>query len=540
MTNARELPQLYDVEGLLAALDRLYPRMLSQIDRDPDSPTYGSCDRHFWQYRLNDFDSGVVQQTSLVLATLYHLAEAADLSGCRYLQASHRPYWAALAAAINRRNVRLFADRGCMDEYYPGENSYPATAFAGYATLKSALMLDQQEIIARPGLAAAVRKLLTRDSGGAANQDVASAAFLLLYARSRDWRTAEVRNKAERLIAGTDGSSSFLEYGGFDVGYATVSLNYLAYMDADGTHAATNGLFRLAHILADFVTPTGLLGGEFASRNTTYFLPYGFLAVARQSPQLAKRFTPLDMGAVLDKLDDRYLMHYVLPSLAMTALSLARNGAPGMSPVEETAAWRSAHHRCTGLYSGSNGRASIFVGLNKGGAFQIEVEGRTDIDCGYRVHRGGTAYATCVLDEAPDCQVSEGPNGVEIRVEAPFQRYRPLIASPNKSVTLRLVRFLGPALSTYFKQRMIKRPVVLPGVRLKRRLAIDYEAETVTVEDTIVGMATGDRLTASPASSLRTVPSAKFFQAGEEICFLDAAGQGDLVKPQSRKVFSLR
>ena len=47
------------------------PRILSQIDRDPNSPTYGCCDRNFWHYKIRDFPSAILQQSGYGLALLY-------------------------------------------------------------------------------------------------------------------------------------------------------------------------------------------------------------------------------------------------------------------------------------------------------------------------------------------------------------------------------------------------------------------------------------------------------------------------------------
>ena len=49
------------------------PRILSQLDRDPDSPTFGCFDRNYWHYKMRDFSSIVLQQGMLVLETLHDL-----------------------------------------------------------------------------------------------------------------------------------------------------------------------------------------------------------------------------------------------------------------------------------------------------------------------------------------------------------------------------------------------------------------------------------------------------------------------------------
>lgn len=47
------------------------PKVLSQIDRDKNSRTYGCCDRNYWHLKTRDFSSAILQQSGLSLALLY-------------------------------------------------------------------------------------------------------------------------------------------------------------------------------------------------------------------------------------------------------------------------------------------------------------------------------------------------------------------------------------------------------------------------------------------------------------------------------------
>ena len=49
------------------------PLVLTQVDRDKDSKTFGSCDRNYWHLKIRDFSSAILQQTGLTLALLYKL-----------------------------------------------------------------------------------------------------------------------------------------------------------------------------------------------------------------------------------------------------------------------------------------------------------------------------------------------------------------------------------------------------------------------------------------------------------------------------------
>src|SRR5262249_24397272 len=100
------LPAFFAGDDLLAVLDRLNPRLLAQVDRDPHSPTHRYPARGFWPSRLHDSPSAPLQQASLAFACLARLADAHDLAGCRHLTRAAAPHWRDTAAAINRYTVR--------------------------------------------------------------------------------------------------------------------------------------------------------------------------------------------------------------------------------------------------------------------------------------------------------------------------------------------------------------------------------------------------------------------------------------------------
>jgi len=514
--------RLFDLQRYLSLIDTLYPRFLNQIDRDPDSPTYGSCDRLFWMCRQHDFDSGVLQQAPLVLAGLWKLAVQGTALGGEHIDPGHRSYWRELALGVAQRNAGLLEKNGLLDEYYPGEQSLPGTVFAAYATLKSADIFGFDEIVSHPGLRKTAERLLARHASPAANQDTAAAAYLALYAKLNHWQSDRCTDVVGNLLAGIPGAAPFSEYGGGDLGYATVSLNYLAHMLEDRSHDVHAHILELAGFIADFVSPKGGIGGEYASRSTTYFLPYGLVTAARQSEALAAVLGRLDVRSCFERLDDRYLMHYCFPSLVMGAASLAAAPLPPAAPPASgiPSEWRVSDHANRGLLSIRNDRSAVFIGLNKGGTFQAETGEETYIDCGYRIRRGGRVYATCVVDEDCQAEVHSTPDGSTAAVTANFLSYRTLVASPLKTVILRALGFMGPQLNAYFKKRLIQSPMVLDDVKLKRTIKFDARANRLEIEDRIDGMTENDRLEVSPPVSPRLVPSARFFQQGDVAAFV--------------------
>lgn len=515
---------LFDLNSLVTLLDQNVPRLISQIDRDPDSPTYGSVDRGFWMYRLHDFDSGVVQQASLTLAALADLSEKIDLSSTIYLKTVPAEYWRSLAKAINLRNLTLMKKTGFVDEYYPGEQSFPGTVFISYAVLKSALLLGQDEVVQSPTLEKLVLKILSRKASPAANQDTAAAAFLALYSQVHNWRVDQTQVVLGELLGRPDQGGKFWEYGGLDVGYSTVSLNYLGYIYADqtGPDFTAEKLTDLAGLISQFVTPSGNLGGEYAARSTTYFLPFGFLAAASLNEDIAGRLQHLDLVSAYQRLDDRYLVHYCLPSLAVSTLYLAEQGLLKTASHSRPTEWQSEYYSDFDLFQAVKQDVSVFVGMNKGGTIQIESAGETMIDCGYRLFRDGQVYATCVLESSPNVSYQPMQDQIILEVNTTLRRYATLTASPFKTIALRVLGFMGSRLNDFFKRVLIKKPQDLASTTLERKVTLDMKDNLLIIEDRFDGLKVSDILKVSPPSSFRLVPSAKFFQPGEAAAFLYA------------------
>ena len=45
-------------------------RVITQMDRDPDSLTFGCFDRNYWHYKIRDFPSSILQQGVFTLEAL--------------------------------------------------------------------------------------------------------------------------------------------------------------------------------------------------------------------------------------------------------------------------------------------------------------------------------------------------------------------------------------------------------------------------------------------------------------------------------------
>src|SRR5689334_6182985 len=92
------------------------PKILTLLDRNPHSPTYGCFDRNFWQYKIIDFPSGMSQEFVLPLA----LAYLTELPENPFYQEAVLRNW--VAAGIRYAAQSAHPDGSC-DDYFPFERA---------------------------------------------------------------------------------------------------------------------------------------------------------------------------------------------------------------------------------------------------------------------------------------------------------------------------------------------------------------------------------------------------------------------------------
>ena len=112
------------------------PKILTLLDRNPHSPTYGCFDRTFWQYKVIDFPAGMSQEFVYPLALAYYC----DLSGNIYYQQLMIKEW--VKAGIDYAYYSSHANGSC-DDYFPFERAAGAAAAGGIWRLASDAFADE-------------------------------------------------------------------------------------------------------------------------------------------------------------------------------------------------------------------------------------------------------------------------------------------------------------------------------------------------------------------------------------------------------------
>jgi hypothetical protein len=302
----------------------LAPRVLGLIDREPESRSRGCADRWFWKYRMHDFANARFQEASHLLALLYGLARPEN----PFFQ---QPHVRATAVSCVRSWLGMRHRDGSVDEAYPRERSFCAGSFSCLAAVETMRLLPEcrDEEIRETG-----RWLARHGAEAPANQVAASAlALWSLGDLFGDGELKAVGNERAVGLArqGLGPRGCFLEYGGEDMGYHTLTLSLLARLaERTGLEAVRASVASGIPAFARNLDENGRIRADEWSRQTQFVYPYA--AAGRDRATLTRLAGGICAGLSLSPLwqDDRYMIplcsDYLLCANALADIAAA--GAP--------------------------------------------------------------------------------------------------------------------------------------------------------------------------------------------------------------------
>lgn len=291
------------------------PRLLGLLDRSPGSPSYGCFDRQYWHYRVIDFASARLQESALTLALMYSI----NLQDNIYFKNHNILDWINASVGFW---CKIQQTNGSFNEWYPGENSFVATAFTSYAISETLIVLGSNLIEEYALIVSCLRKagdwLIPRVECRAVNQTAGAAIALyniFLLTKESKYLTAS-QDKIYFLKEIQNSEGWFLEYGGADIGYLSLAIDYIAKYFQKTNHAdALEILKKSISFISNFIYANYSFGGSYASRNTEYVIPSGFEIMADILPESSFlleeiRRANLDKKTITpDFFDDRYLLY---------------------------------------------------------------------------------------------------------------------------------------------------------------------------------------------------------------------------------------
>lgn len=294
------------------------PRLLSQMDRNPFSPTYGCFYRIFWHDRAIDFPSAFAQFSTHALALVY----SHPFTNNPFYRNSRIRDWTIAGLDYC---LKIQHDDGSFDEFYPNERGWAGpTAFLMVALLSTYELLGNeipessvQKL--RKGALLSARFLSRYDEEGIlANHH--ALAVLALYKTyqllKEEWILDAVKRKTERLKSFASREGWFLEYDGADLGYLSATVSFLGKLFKAGYKDAE--LFELTRKAVEFcgyfIYPDNSFGGSIGSRQTVHFYPHGFEILTSEIPMagsiLDQVLPGIDQGKILtpELQEDRYFI----------------------------------------------------------------------------------------------------------------------------------------------------------------------------------------------------------------------------------------
>lgn len=512
------------------------PRLLGLLDKNPNSPTFGSFDRQFWHYNVVDFSCARYQEAVLTLALLYRY----DFPGNIYYKNESIFNW--IDGAL-RFWLKIQNRDGSFDEWYPNEHSFVATAFTTYAISEAMLILGKEvpsydKVIG--GLKKASDWLLAYTDFTACNQVAGSVSALYnvyLLIGEKKYKDGAIE-KLKQLKERQDNEGWFPEYGGPDIGYLSLAIDYLSkYYYKSEDLMAKDMIDKALAFLVYFAHPDGTFGGEYGSRNTKYIIPSGIEYSCRWNENARRIASALrdslgKRGSIGPyNLDDRYLSY-----IGYTYLQAHIDMYDGdlLAPLYEGEFNR--FFKNSGLIIVSNKGFYLVSNLKKGGVFRLTFRNTNFSinDSGIIAKIGDSLYTSGWLrqDEAFDVKdknISVKTNMLKLSYRV--MSSRELILS--RLFQLTLGRFTGLSLRVKdILRRMLITYKAKSNIQVDR--TIEITEDSIIVEDTIISPKNIEKLIVGSENPYIYIPSSRYFQIQDLSRFLD------VIEPRANKVKIIR
>ena len=172
---------------------------------------------------------------------------------------------------------------GSFNEWYPNEHGFPPTAFTLFTVAYSYRLLKLDDENLKNAMLKSAKWLATKAELKAYNHEAASicALYTVFVVTGQKWILDILEGKISLLLKGQSIEGWFPEQGGADLGYSTVTLDMLAeYYWLSRDSRMLEPLNMIVDFIKYFCHPDRTFGGEYGSRNTTYFLPNGIEVMA--------------------------------------------------------------------------------------------------------------------------------------------------------------------------------------------------------------------------------------------------------------------
>jgi hypothetical protein len=410
------------------------PKILTLLDRNSHSPTYGCFDRNFWHYKIIDFPSGMSQEFVLPLALAYDT----DIPNNPFCRQPAIKEW--VEAGIMYAAKSAHSDGSC-DDYFPFERASGAAAFSLLACIESYILLGLKNEIALRFFAKRADWLAHHhESGQLTNHQALIVLCLELLSQllqTSQWDRAKVQ-RLERVFAWQSDEGWFQEYEGCDPGYHTLTISCLARIyKLRPDPRLKEAIAKAVELAAYFIHPDGSYGGEYTSRNTYNFFPHGFELVGQWLPaalEINDRFlVGLANGLAPCYADDHIIGHHTWNYLLAWRDFVTTRPAP--SPRPDGRIWLKEAK----IIIDRRHHTELYLALNKGGVFKLFRDGKlvvSDTQLSLQV-KEGNKIKNAVAHLIDNYQIKVSEDQISVRGQLGWAKQKQM--TPINLLILRIV-----------------------------------------------------------------------------------------------------
>lgn len=464
------------------------PRIIGNLCRTPSMKTYGCFDRHYWNYSVYDTPGARYQEGVLILALLYKV----DNPQNPYYQYAPMLEW--IKAGLNfwsRTQLRS----GAFNDLYPNENSYVATAFSLYAVTETVLVLQEELRVTKnvdQSIYKAAEWLLRNPNSVVINQEC--GAVIALHNAGIILKNDTYQKVALSIvedISMKQNDEGWLdEYGGADIGYLSVAVDYLAkYWKKTENKTAKRVALNAIKFLSHFCHPDYTFGGEYGSRNTSYFLPHGievFAAIDQTATEIAANVRiAIDRKSSVGPhvLDNKYLI--------FNGYSYLQAYLDGIEKIESLSKQSNEvfkYFSKSGLVIQNQDAFHLVSNLRKGGAMRLLFKKNDKFLCDSGIlikGKDNKMLSSCWLNPETKILATQLTLNSEGFLSYPFDNRLTIM----RNLILRMVQLTVGRYekgANWFKKQL-RRKIIgkqnISNVRFKRTVKIDKEQ--VEIDDTL-------------------------------------------------------
>jgi hypothetical protein len=424
------------------------PRILSNLNSNKLHPLYGNSDRRYWSWRTIDFTNSTNQGVVDGMLKLY------DANLWPY--SSHKDEFIERLISVFTATRKIVRKDGSLEESFPYEKSWCVSALVSYNlagalnNLKNLIDNDTYDLCKDTVqiIQTFVCKYPEKHAVIANHWGAASASLFRGYKLTGDAYLLNRANKfLETLLSFQNEDGAFMEYQGFDPGYQTLTMDYLADIYIEhGVKNIEKNIESSLNILDHFVLPDGSFGGNFGSRGTRIYYPGGISKLAEFFPKARVITQKMNFNISHQKtitllaVDDGNLSP-LFNSYVDSAIACSKEGKQTniTEIITEPYNFR-IHYKKTGIIIDKNRNQHTYISVNKGGYFENFVENHQIIRGNLsRFVKNGNIVTAEIYNNTNVANIT----GDVITVESKFGIYNPKIQNAFNLSMSRLVFFMS-------------------------------------------------------------------------------------------------